>query len=141
MRLFNSLFALLPLSASAALDVFDDYRTKSFPIKLTDANFQDVTSAPRDYATVVLLTAMDNRFGCAACREFQPEWDLLARSWQRGDRKGESKVLFTTIDFADGRDTFTSLKLQHAPVVMLYPPTTGPNGKGNAEPARFDFSG
>jgi len=142
MRLFNTLLALLPVAALAKSDVFDTYRAQSFPIKLSDKNFDQVTAAtPRDYATVVLLTALDARFGCAACHEFQPDWDFLSRSWQRGDKKGESKVLFATVDFAEGRETFTKLKLQHAPVLMLYPPTTGPNAKPGAEPARFDFSG
>lgn len=141
MRLFNAIVALMPILALAKSNIFEDYRKQSFPIKITDANFKQVTSAPRDHATVVLLTAMDNRFGCAACREFQPEWDFLSRSWQKGDKKGESRVLFTTVDFSEGRETFTSLGLQHAPVVMLYPPTTGPNAKASPDPLRFDFTG
>ena len=31
--------------------------------------------------------------------------------------------------------------LQHAPVILYFPPTTGPNAKADAAPIRFDFSG
>jgi oligosaccharyltransferase complex subunit gamma len=104
---------LLPLTILAAKkdsgDRFTDARSASYPIKLDDTKFPKITAAPRDFANVVLLTALDARFGCAACREFQPEWDLLAKSWQKGDKAGESRVVFSTLDFADGKSTFQSV--------------------------------
>ena len=45
-----------------------------------------------------------------------------------------------TLDFLDGKGTFQSLGLQHAPVLLLYPPTTGEGAKGNGEPVRYDFT-
>lgn len=136
---------LLPALFSAVLcatsDRFSTLRKKSFPIKLDDAKFPELIAAPRDYTSVVLLTAMGTQFGCQACHEFQPEWDVLARAWQKGDKKGESRTIFADVDFLNGRNTFQSLGLQHAPVVFLYPPTTGPNAKANADPIRYDFQG
>ena len=133
--------SIVAAKSSKSSDPYKQALAKSFPLKLTDATYSSLTAAPRDFATVMLLTAMDPKFGCAACQDFHPEWDVLAKSWQRGDRKGESRVAFAQLDFMDGRSTFQSLGLQHAPVVMLYPPTTGKNAKASAAPVRYDFSG
>jgi oligosaccharyltransferase complex subunit gamma len=147
MYFVKTLVAALAVSPFAALaakepaDRFSAALAKSYPLKLDDAKYPALISAPRDYAVVVILTALDRRFGCQICHDFHPEWELLAKSWQRGDRKGESRTVFATLDFADGKDTFASLGLQHAPVVMLYPPTQGLNAKASSSPVRFDFSG
>lgn len=127
----------------AAVDRFQDFRTKSQsqnPVKLDDNLYSRLTNSKRDYSAAVLLTAMDARYGCQLCREFQPEWDLLARSWFKGDRKGESRLIFATLDFSDGRDTFMSLGLQTAPVLLFFPATTGPHAAASGEPIRYDFN-
>ncbi|KAF2457435.1 hypothetical protein BDY21DRAFT_303481 [Lineolata rhizophorae] len=150
MRLLN-LFtaALLPLAALAAkkpaaeTDRFQTYHSQalsSTPLKLNDNSYAELTSAPRDYAVTVLLTALEPKFGCQLCREFEPEWEILAKSWTKGDKKGESRMLFGTLDFLDGRATFQSLMLQTAPVLLLFPPTTGPNARVEFQPLRFDFT-
>ena len=104
---------LLPFSALAAKkassDRFVEARTKPFPVKLNDSKFSKLTAAPRDYATVILLTALEPKFGCLACREFQPEWELLTKSWYRGDHGGESRTVMATLDFGDGKATFQSV--------------------------------
>ncbi|KAK3902231.1 magnesium transporter protein 1 [Staphylotrichum tortipilum] len=148
MRLLPTLlFSLLGGLATAAkpksAERFDTYHAKSLsssPVKLADASYRELTASPRDYTVAVLLTAMDARFGCQLCRDFQPEWDLLARSWTQGDKKGESRVVFGTLDFADGRDVFMSLSLQTAPVLYLFPPTIGPNAAASPEAIRYDFT-
>lgn len=78
-------------------------------IALKDKTFKSLTSSPRDYSVAVLLTAMEARVGCHLCKEFQPEWDLVSKSWASGDRKGESRLVLGTLDFADGRDVFVSV--------------------------------
>lgn len=120
MKLFNSIVSLLlPVAALAAKaassngDAFASYHAKSLsssPIKLDDATFTDLTRLPRNHTSAVLLTALDPRVGCQLCREFAPEWDLLAKSWIRGDRSGESRLVFGTLDFQDGRQTFQSVR-------------------------------
>lgn len=108
--------ALLPALALAAkspsANKFDEFHTKSLsstPLKLADTSYDKLTSGPRDYSVVVLLTALEARFGCQMCRDFQPDWELLAKSWTRGDKKGESRLIYGTLDFADGRNTFQSV--------------------------------
>lgn len=117
MRVLQSLvLGLLPLTVFAAkkpsVDRFTDFHKKSqssTPLKLTDSVYDKLTSSPRDYSVAVLLTALDNRFGCQLCREFQPEWDLLAKSWTKGDKSGESRLIYGTLDFSDGKATFQSV--------------------------------
>lgn len=120
MRLLESLASACVLVASAlAADQSSQERFVKFssasrlgtPIQLNDASYRTLTTSPRDYSVAVVLTAMDPRYGCAACREFKPEWDLIASSWTKGDRKQESRLLFGVLDFADGRDTFMSVWL------------------------------
>jgi oligosaccharyltransferase complex subunit gamma len=140
--------SLLPFTAFAAKkssgDRYNDFRKQSqssTPLKLDDPSFSQLTKAPRDYTVAVLLTALETRFGCILCREFQPEWDLLARSWIKGDKNGESRLLFGTLDFVDGKNTFQSLMLQTAPVLFVFHPTIGPNAKVDGQPSRYDFVG
>ena len=92
----------------SASDRFEQYHTKSLaaPLKLDDSAYDQLTASPRNYSTAVLLTALEARFGCQLCREFQPEWELIARSWTKGDRYGQYRMLHGTLDFADGKGTF-----------------------------------
>ncbi|KAF2244685.1 hypothetical protein BU26DRAFT_522481 [Trematosphaeria pertusa] len=139
--------SLLPFTALAAKkssgDRFNDFRAQSLshgPLKLDDSSYTQLTKAPRDYSVAILLTALETRFGCTLCREFQPEWDVLGKSWVKGDKKAETRVLFGTLDFVDGKNTFQSLMLQTAPVLLFFHPTVGPNAKLDSQPVRFDFT-
>ena len=88
---------------------FEKYHAKSqssSPLRLDDASYDELTATPRNHSVVVLLTALEARFGCQLCRDFQPEWDLLGKSWAKGDRHGDSRILLGTLDFADGKGTF-----------------------------------
>ncbi|KAM3469338.1 hypothetical protein MY8738_010125 [Beauveria namnaoensis] len=86
--------------------------SKSSPsLHLKETAYKSFTSYPRNYSAAVLLTALDARFGCQLCREFQPEWDLLAKSWHKGDKTGESRLLFGSLDFENGKDVFASKAL------------------------------
>ncbi|KAI9653019.1 MAG: oligosaccharyl transferase subunit ost3/OST6 [Alyxoria varia] len=109
-------------------------------IKLDDTSYAKLTSTPRNHTSAILLTALDPRFGCNLCNDFQPEWDMLVKSWMRGDPEGDSRVVFGTLDFLDGKQTFQSLGLQTAPVLIMYHPTAGPHAKVDPSPSRFDFS-
>ncbi|PTB67212.1 hypothetical protein BBK36DRAFT_1135304 [Trichoderma citrinoviride] len=148
MRFLSSIAPLLLLfggsfAKKAPADSYEDFyrlAQRSTPLKLNDATYTSLTAAPRNHSVAVLLTALEARFGCQLCQEFQPEWDLLGRSWLRGDKTGESRLLFGTLDFADGREIFISLGLQTAPVLLLFHPTVGPHAVGSPEPVRYDFT-
>lgn len=111
--------ALLPFTALAAKkptgDRFQKYHSKqlsaSGSVKLDDKSYADLTKTPRDYSVAVLLTALEARFGCGLCKDFQPEYELLAKSWSKGDKAGEGRLLFGTLDFLDGKATFQSVRL------------------------------
>ncbi|KAF2877798.1 magnesium transporter protein-like protein 1 precursor [Massariosphaeria phaeospora] len=139
--------SLLPFTALAAKkssgDRFSDFRAKSSSsgaVKLDDNSYAQLTKAPRDYSVAVLLTALETRFGCKLCQEFQPEWELLGKSWLKGDKSGAGRQIFGTLDFVDGKNTFQSLMLQTAPILLYFHPTVGPNAKVDAQPVRFDFT-
>ncbi|TVY45092.1 Magnesium transporter protein [Lachnellula occidentalis] len=141
------ILSLLPAAAFAAkkpaADKFNQFHTKalaSTPLKLDDSVYAKLTAAPRDYSVVVLLTALEARFGCALCREFQPEWELLSSSWTKGDKQGDSRLIFGTLDFMDGKNTFQSLGLQTAPVLLFFQPTVGPHAVTDIGPIRYDFT-
>ncbi|KAF7587571.1 oligosaccharyl transferase subunit ost3/OST6 [Aspergillus hancockii] len=134
---------IIALCANSDPDKFERYQSlsRSTPIELDDSSYEDLTSKTRDYHVAVLLTATDARYGCVLCREFQPEWELIARSWNKGPQPDDLRLLFTTLDFSNGKATFQKLMLQTAPVLLVYPPTVGPFAKVDDTPARFDFSG
>lgn len=146
-------------ATAAAGNKFQSYQSlsKGAPIELDDSAYADITSAPRDYHVAVFLTAMDARFGCQLCREFDPEWGVLAQSWNKGP-SDSTRLLFATLDFSRGRNTFQKVKvfhvelpntdtdivqlmLQTAPVVLFFPPTIGPAAKVDGSPFRFEFNG
>lgn len=91
---------------------FHAKQTSHAPIKLKDSSFKSLTAPPRDYSVAVVLTALDPRYGCQLCREFQPEWELLSKSWVKGDKSGESRVIFGSLDFSEGRETFMGVCVQ-----------------------------
>ena len=119
MRLIGAFFALLLGGTGHALTkstvgTFEELYPKSIsetPLKLNDESYSKYTSKPRDFAVVILLTALENRFGCALCQTFQPEWDLLAKSWMKGDANKDTRLIFGTLDFVNGRNAFQAVSI------------------------------
>ncbi|TGZ83381.1 hypothetical protein EX30DRAFT_394601 [Ascodesmis nigricans] len=110
-------------------------------IKLNSALYNDITSAPRDYSVMVLLTAMEPAFQCAMCKMFAPEYALLAKSWTKQHPNGDS-LFFGELDFKNGKEAFMRLGVSTAPMLYLFPPTIGPNAKPEhaKSPILFDFT-
>lgn len=107
---FLILFSILSgvLAATPSEDRFEKFQSlsRSGPATLDSSSFKELTVAPRDYYAVVILTAMDARYGCVMCREFAPEWDLINRSWNKGTKPDGLKVIFGTLDFEQGKEVF-----------------------------------
>lgn len=96
------------IAAKPVTDTFQKYQSlsRSGPVSLNDAGFEELTKAPRDYYAAVILTAMDVRFGCEMCRQFDPEWSLIGKSWNKGEKPEDLKVIFGTLDFDEGKAVF-----------------------------------
>ena len=92
--------------ASNKPQTFQELSRLPASIELDDSTYDDITSAPRDYHVAVLLTTMEARYGCELCREFQPEWDVLVNSWKKGNQDEDTKLLFGSLDFSQGKNTF-----------------------------------
>lgn len=109
---FLFLFCLTSLAARTGTDKRDKFHryqslSKSYlPIVLDDSTYDDLVSKPRDYHTAILLTAADSRYGCQLCRDFQPEWELLAKSWNKAAAHLTTRMLFGTLDFDNGKVVF-----------------------------------
>ena len=114
MRISNFLTLLaLPLASLAAkktpASTYDTYLAKqssSAPVEIDEQGYNDLTTGQRDYSVAVLLTARHAKYACQICRDFDADWSIIGRSWQKGDRKGESRVLLTTVDFDTARNVF-----------------------------------
>ena len=114
MHFLNSILVLtLALGGLAArspnVSLYEKYSSaqgSSSTIELDAAAYDELTTPSRNYSLAVLLTALDKKYKCNICQEFQPEWDLIARSWKKGDKKGETRTLFATIDFDKEKTIF-----------------------------------
>lgn len=104
------LFSVLSgvLAAKPAADKFAKFHalSRSGPVDLDSASFEELTTTPRDYYAAVILTARDARYGCLMCREFDSEWDLISRSWNKGRKLDGLKMILGTLDFDHGRSIF-----------------------------------
>ncbi|KAF5094744.1 hypothetical protein D0Z00_003409 [Geotrichum galactomycetum] len=136
---FNSLISLAVATFSAAVTVASsaDSGIQEKPevtkllmeasgqaIQLTDKTFETVVNGPRDYDLILLLTAVDMRFGCQFCRALEPEFDIIANSWHGQQSKGtHGGLVFAIADLSHTPDAFKNLKLTHAPNLWVYPKT------------------
>lgn len=140
-----SLLVPTALAAASSSDIAADKKFAKFNallntpkhkggvLQLTDSLYDDLTTGPRNYTAVVLLTALEPRIGCQLCREFGPEYELLAKSWL-AEHAPTDGLIFGELDFANARTTFQKLQLTTAPVLYLFPPSIGPA----ADPAHID---
>lgn len=96
------------LAGKPSLDTFERFQSlsRSGSVDLDSSSFKELTTSPRDYYAAVILTATDARYGCTLCREFESEWDLISRSWNKGSKLDGLKVVFGTLDFDRGKEIF-----------------------------------
>jgi oligosaccharyltransferase complex subunit gamma len=77
---------------------------------------------------------MDPRRGCLPCKEFNPSWTAVARSWSRVPQEQRDQHFFASLDFDDGPTIFQRLGLSSAPLVYNYL-------SGEDSPSKYDFGG
>lgn len=110
-------------------------------VKLDAKTFDLIISPQRDWSASIHFTALDKRRKCTPCREFEPSWVAVAKAWSKVPPSERDSHFFATIDFDDGQTVFQRMGLQSAPVVMNYPPATGPRKSANPDtPITHDFS-
>ncbi|KAI8080263.1 uncharacterized protein B0P05DRAFT_540620 [Gilbertella persicaria] len=97
-------------------------------IKLNSNTYDRFTEGKRDYGIVVLLTALGPQFNCMPCREFDPEYTLVAKSFQ--NTRDKDNLFFGHLDFQDGQAIYQKLKLMSAPNVFYFPPQKAGENKG-----------
>ncbi|CAO3598960.1 unnamed protein product [Absidia cylindrospora] len=103
--------------------------------KINSNAYFKYTQGKRDYGMVVLLTALGDQFQCVPCREFDPEYKLVASSFQKTKHSGH--VFFGHLDFMDGQAVYQQLAIQTAPNVLYFPPSGAGEKK---EPIKYDLA-
>ena len=96
-------------------------------IKLNSESYERVTSYPRNHTVVVVLTALGEQFKCAPCTLFESVLTRVATN------NIHNHLFFAQLDFPDGQETFNKLKLQTAPYLLLFTPSS-------KDPAVYDFN-
>ncbi|OLL22232.1 Dolichyl-diphosphooligosaccharide--protein glycosyltransferase subunit 3 [Neolecta irregularis DAH-3] len=124
--------AILPILAFAKSLPELAKSTRSGVITLSDSNYHKIAAFPRNHTAIVVLTALGSQFNCDICRLFDPEYKILARSWQKSHGGQPNNVYFSQLDLNDGKQTFRSLGVQHAPNLWIYTPR-------EADPIKYVF--
>ncbi|KAL1728711.1 hypothetical protein EV714DRAFT_252376 [Schizophyllum commune] len=143
-KLLALLLAPLALAAKAVLSPHEQLKALADAsdgvIRLDDKTYDLLTAPQRNWSATVLFTAMDKRRRCGPCREFDPAWNAVAKSWKSVPEEQRDEHFFAVIDFDENPATFTKLKMASAPAVHVYLPTSGPRGTSRSAPISYDFS-
>ncbi|KAF9086801.1 oligosaccharyl transferase subunit ost3/OST6 [Mortierella sp. GBA35] len=104
-------------------------------IELDSLAFEDVLAKPRNYSMVVLFTAISPEFQCVPCKNFDPEYRLVAAGWSKiPDR---SRIFFGILDFKAGQSIFQKFNMNSAPSVLYFPATDASASSSSFD--RYDF--
>ncbi|CAI2167983.1 14505_t:CDS:2 [Funneliformis geosporum] len=108
-------------------------------VELDSSLYDEIISAPRNYSIAILLTALEPQINCVPCRDFDPEFRLVANGWLWSGND-PSRLYFGILDFKNGREIYARLNLNNAPTLFYFPPTIGPYAKKVFEQDRYDFN-
>ncbi|CAD6888197.1 unnamed protein product [Tilletia controversa] len=125
-------------ASDAARSAYFLSQAQSVPKNVLELNTESygvLLSHPRNYSVHVLLTTTDPAIPCQPCKIFQPEYEAAAKAFAKSDARHSH--IFAKLEFVNGRDVYTRLRLQHAPVLHFHAPT-GSDGRG-PEAAVYDF--
>ncbi|KAF8940174.1 oligosaccharyl transferase subunit ost3/OST6, partial [Haplosporangium gracile] len=104
-------------------------------IELDSLAFDDVLSKPRNYSMVVLFTAISPEFQCVPCKNFDPEYRLVAAGWSRIPDK--SQIFFSILDFKAGQIIFQKFNMNSAPSLLYFPASDSSESSPSFD--RYDF--
>ncbi|WFD44123.1 oligosaccharyl transferase subunit ost3/OST6 [Malassezia psittaci] len=104
-------------------------------LELDESNYDAFLAAPRDYSVTVLYTAMDEQFGCVACKMFLPSFEEVALGWNK--KKSAKKHVFAVVDASRGMNIMRKNQFTHIPVTYAFPVA---HGKKIEAPSEFDVS-
>ncbi|XP_064607625.1 tumor suppressor candidate 3-like [Liolophura sinensis] len=117
-----------------------EWNTKKSVIRFNGEKFrQYVKTSPRNYSVVLMLTALQPQRQCAVCRQANDEFTILANSW-RYSQQYSNKLFFAMVDYDEGSDVFSGLKLNSAPVFMHFPAKGKPKRGDTMDIHRVGFS-
>jgi oligosaccharyltransferase complex subunit gamma len=133
----------VPKKKEAVLDdkvaQLTDWNNKKTVIRLDGNKFRAYVKAPpRNYSVVVMLTALQAQRQCSVCRQASEEFHIVANSW-RYSQQYSNRLFFAMVDYDDGADVFSSLKISSAPVIMHFPAKGKPKKADTMDIHRVGF--
>lgn len=108
---------------------------KSGPLlALGDRNFSKfITDRPRDYYTVLVLTATDPKYGCSVCAKGSANLEDVAKLYNSQYNISEvpenKRVLFFKAEVDDARNIFSELRIETVPRTFILPPADAKSKK------------
>jgi len=111
-------------------------------IKLDESIYNMLTHPKRTWSATVHFTALDKRRRCSPCREFDPNFNAVAKAWTKVPSQDRYQHFFATVDFDGAPTVFQKLGLQSAPVVHVYPASEGGRrpASGRTSPISYEFA-
>lgn len=103
-------------------------------IKVTDENYEQLLSGPRDHHIVLFLSTTSSKITCILCNQFKPDFEIVADSYFQdypdGVNNDELKdVYFMFSDFIDSRNLYGLFELSNIPKVFYFPPSKATSRK------------
>ena len=103
-------------------------------VPLTDSNFSKfVTSRPRDYVAVLMLTALGSRYECQVCKTTLPIFEEVAALYYSqfdfNSSQPSSRLAFFIVDADKAGGTFEDMKIDTVPRFYALPPRAEADSK------------
>jgi oligosaccharyltransferase complex subunit gamma len=117
-----------------------DWSSKRPVVRLDGNKFRAYVKAPpRNYSVVVMLTALQPQRQCSICKQANEEFQVVANSW-RYSQQYSNRLFFAMVDYDEGSEVFTSMKINSAPVIMHFPPKGKPKKADTMDIHRVGFA-
>ncbi|KAK3099792.1 hypothetical protein FSP39_009717 [Pinctada imbricata] len=131
-----------------------EWNNKKSVIKLNGDKFkQYLKTSPRNYSVILMLTALQPQRQCSVCKQANDEYQILANSWRQANDEYQilanswrysqqyaNRLFFAMVDYDDGPDVFSSMKINTAPVFMHFPPKGKPKKGDTLDIHRVGFA-